>query len=123
MPLIIVVTGPNNGDYHPVSEKPVIIGRDDKCDLQIVDPVVSRRHLQMTYDPEAQCGKAQNLGSTNGMRVNDSEVAGEATLSDGDVIQIGDTLLLFVVNDENDVQEAVNNYRRRSVSRHSTMIR
>ena len=123
MPLIIVVTGPNNGDYHPVSQNPIVIGRDDKCDLQIVDPVVSRRHLQMTYDAESHRGKAQNLGSTNGMRVNDTDVATEASLSDGDVIQIGDTLLLFVDNDENDVQEAVNNYRRRSVSRHSTMIR
>ena len=123
MPLIIVVTGPNNGDYHPVDESPVIIGRDEKCDLQIVDPVVSRRHLQMTYDAERQCGRALNLGSTNGMRVNDREVDTEAQLADGDVVQIGDTLLLFVVNDENDVQEAVNNYRRRSVSKHSTLIR
>ena len=77
----------------------------------------------MTFDAEQKCGRALNLGSTNGMRVNDREVEKEASLADGDVIQIGDTLLLFVVDDVANVQEAVNNYRRRSVSKHSTLIR
>ena len=123
MALIIVVTGPNNGDYSPLGETPIIIGRDDNCDLQIVDPVVSRKHLQVEVDAVSNCTRAINLSNTNGTRINDLEIKTVATLNDGDVIQIGDTLLLYVVKDVPDIDEAVNNYRRRSVSKHSTLIK
>ncbi|MCH7602496.1 MAG: FHA domain-containing protein [Planctomycetes bacterium] len=123
MALIIVVTGPNNGDYSPLGETPIIIGRDDKCDLQIVDPVVSRKHLRVEFDSVSNCTRAINLSSTNGTRINDHEVETDATLNDGDVIQIGDTLLLYVVKDVPDIEEAVNNYRRRGVGKHSTLIK
>ena len=123
MPLIIVVTGPNNGDYSPVESNPIIIGRDESCDLQIVDPVVSRKHLQVEYDDESKAARAINLGSTNGMRVNDRKIDSEAALDDGDVIQIGDTLLLYVIKDVPDIEEAVNNYRRRGVGKYSTLIK
>ena len=123
MPLIIVVTGPNNGDYSPIESNPVIIGRDEKCDLQIVDPVVSRRHLQVELDEQTKAARAINLGSTHGMRVNDRKIDTEASLDDGDVIQIGDTLLLYVIKDVPDIEEAVNNYRRRGVGKYSTLIK
>ena len=123
MPLIIVVTGPNNGDYHPVTDTPVLIGRDDKCNLQIVDPVVSRRHLQVELDPDTKSGRAINLGSTNGMRVNDQEVDKVTPLVDGDVIHIGDTLLLYSAKEAPDIQEAVNKFRMKRAAKHSTLIR
>lgn len=123
MPLIIVVTGPNNGDYSPVENSPVVIGRDENCDLQIVDPVVSRKHLQVEFDAKTKAARAINLGSTNGMRVNDRKIDSEAILDDGDVIQIGDTLLLYVTKDVPDIEEAVNNYRRRGMGKHSTLIK
>ena len=123
MALIIVVTGPNNGDYSPLGETPIVIGRDDNCDLQIVDPVVSRKHLRVEFDSVSNCTRAINLSSTNGSRINDHEVETGATRNDGYVIQIGDTLLLYVVKDVPDIEEAVNNYRRRGVGKHSTLIK
>lgn len=123
MPLIIVVTGPNNGDYHPIGEKSVLIGRDDKCDLQIVDPVVSRRHCQVEYNASTVQARALNLGATNGMRVNDREVDKEVPLEDGDVIHIGDTLMLYSAKEEPDIQEAVNKFRMKRAAKHSTLIR
>jgi len=123
MPLIIVVTGPNNGDYHPIGEQPVLIGRDDKCDLQIVDPVVSRRHCRIDYDASRTVASATHLGSTNGMRVNDREVESSTALQDGDVIHIGDTLLLYSARDVPDIQEAVNKFRMKRAAKHSTLIR
>jgi len=123
MPLIIVVTGPNNGDYHPIGEQPVLIGRDDKCDLQIVDPVVSRRHCRVDYDLGRGVAMITHLGSTNGMRVNDREVPASTDLQDGDVIHIGDTLLLYSAKEAPDVQEAVNNFRMKRAAKHSTLIR
>ena len=123
MALIIFVTGPNNGDYSPLGGTPIIIGRDDECDLQIVDPVVSRKHLEVVFDSDSNSARAVNLGSTNGTRLNDREIETEAALNDGDVIQIGDTLLLYVVKDVPDIEEAVNNYRRRGVGKHSTLIK
>ena len=123
MPLIIVVTGPNNGDYHPLGDQPVLIGRDDKCNLQIVDPVVSRKHCQIDYEPSNESAKATHLGSTNGMRINDREVESSAALQDGDVIHIGDTLLLYSAKSVPDIDEAVNNFRMKRAAKHSTLIR
>ncbi|MCZ6835335.1 MAG: FHA domain-containing protein [Planctomycetota bacterium] len=123
MPLIIVVTGPNNGDYHPLGDQPVIIGRDDKCSLQIVDPVVSRRHCRVEYDASSETATATHLGSTNGMRVNDREIENSASLQDGDVIHIGDTLMLYSAKSVPDIDEAVNNFRMKRAAKHSTLIR
>lgn len=123
MPLIIVVTGPNNGDYHPLGDEPILIGRDDKCNLQIVDPVVSRRHCQVDFDAATNTAKATHLGSTNGMRVNDQEVESSTTLQDGDVIHIGDTLILYSAKEVPDIDEAVNKFRMKRAAKHSTLIR
>ena len=57
------------------------------------------------------------------MRVNDREVDKEVPLEDGDVIHIGDTLMLYSAKEEPDIQEAVNKFRMKRAAKHSTLIR
>jgi ABC-2 type transport system ATP-binding protein len=69
----------------------ITIGRDPASDLVLADDQMSRRHLQLT----AEDGRAivEDLGSTNGTFVNGALVTGRLSLSGGDRIQAGGTLL------------------------------
>jgi hypothetical protein len=67
---------------------PVVLGRGVEADVQLPDTGVSRRHAQVDG------ARIQDLGSTNGTRVNGSRVA-EADLDDGDRITLGSTEIVF----------------------------
>ena len=122
MPVIIVLTGPNNGDYQPVETEPIIVGREETCDFQLVDPTVSRRHLQLQLGSSDEECVATNLSSSSGLLVNNRMITAETPLRDGDLIQLGETLLLYAVKDFPDVQSAVNYYRSNSVGQQQTIL-
>lgn len=122
MPVIIVLTGSNNGDYQPIEKKPIIVGRDMSCDFQLMDPTVSRRHLQLQLNESDQTCMATNLSSTSGVMVNNNKVTVDIHLRDGDLIQLGDTLLLYAVKEFSDVQSAVNYYRSSRVCQQPTIV-
>lgn len=122
MPVIIVLTGSNNGDYQPIEKKPIIVGRDMSCDFQLMDPTVSRRHLQLQLNESDQTCTATNLSSTSGVMVNNNKVTVDIHLRDGDLIQLGDTLLLYAVKEFSDVQSAVNYYRSSRVCQKPTIV-
>lgn len=71
-----------------------IIGKDFSCSVCINDPKVSSQHAILLY----RSGKFRikdNL-STNGTYVNGEDIEDESILlNDGDIIQVGDTILLF----------------------------
>lgn len=122
MPVIIVLTGSNNGDYQPIEKKPIIVGRDMSCDFQLMDPTVSRRHLQLQLNESDQTCTATNLSSTSGVMVNNNKVTVDIHLRDGDLIQLGETLLLYAVKEFSDVQSAVNYYRSSHVCQKPTIV-
>ncbi len=122
MPVIIVLTGSNNGDYKPIETKPIIVGRDMNCDFQLLDPTVSRRHLQLQLNESDQTCMATNLSSTSGVLVNNHMVTVDIHLRDGDIIQLGETLLLYAVKEFSDVQSAVNYYRSSGACLEPTML-
>ncbi len=44
------VTKPDGGTFRfPITKKTVTIGRDPGCDLQLIDPYVSRKHCQIVF--------------------------------------------------------------------------
>jgi len=49
-----------------------IVGRDDGCAMQIIDPLVSRQHAKLQY--VAGRWKIEDLGSANGIVVNGTKV-------------------------------------------------
>ena len=81
-------------DRRYVLEGPVAtLGRSRECDCVLADPNVSRKHAELRRNSNGDWEIA-DLGSTNGIKVNDRRVEG-ARLSPGDQIQIGTTYFTF----------------------------
>ncbi len=83
---IRVIKGFYEGLELPVDQDWIVIGRGHTADLVLADATISRAHAAIGYD-----GKAfyvQDLGSTNGTRVNGKR-SPRAALRDGDEVQLG----------------------------------
>jgi len=90
----IYPTGPQMGTRYPLSEFPLVIGRDGECGICIPDNSVSRRHARI--NPRSDGYHAEDLGSTNGTYVND--VAAIMTrLKDGDYLRVGSCIYRFLM--------------------------
>jgi len=83
-----------DGGGVPVWPDGVVIGRGHEAGVRVDDPDVSRRHVRVS----APAGQwiVEDLGSTNGTRVNGTVVR-EHYLRNGDEIVIGNTVLRFVL--------------------------
>ncbi len=70
----------------PVDRDWVVIGRGRGADVVIAEPTMSRAHAAIGYDGERFF--VQDLGSTNGTRVNGAREQ-KTPLKSGDDIQLG----------------------------------
>ncbi|HMY16710.1 MAG TPA: FHA domain-containing protein [Polyangium sp.] len=64
-----------------------VIGRSADCQLALDDPLVSRRHALLTVRTDNVT--VEDLGSRNGVRVNDKKIEGRVEVTHGDKITIG----------------------------------
>lgn len=64
-----------------------LIGRSTDCQLSLDDPLVSRKHALLIVTVEAI--EVQDLGSRNGVLVNDEKISGPRNIHHGDRITIG----------------------------------
>lgn len=75
--------------------KPITIGANgDTTDLQLDDDFVSGRHCEI--DPSNRHWVLKDLNSKNGIFVNGRRMNEDRRLKDGDIIQLGDSSLIFV---------------------------
>jgi hypothetical protein len=72
-----------------------VVGRGREADIKLDDPNISRRHLR--FSVERGDWVASDLGSTNGTRLNGGVLSGPSVLRPGDVVELGNTVLKFVV--------------------------
>ncbi len=87
---VLVVDGP--GTRHELTTGRNVIGRGTEADIRLPDTGVSRKHVDVVLDSgTAIC---EDLGSTNGTLVNGRRVSRQP-LSDGDVIRIGHSVLVY----------------------------
>ena len=78
-----------------VLDKPsVFIGRDSSCDFHIDDPLISKKHCSVTSEKDGHF-VLQDLESTNSTYLNGKILKKAHTLTYGDRIIIGDTILRF----------------------------
>lgn len=70
-----------------------VIGRSRECDVVLDDSGISRRHAHVR--PHAGGWAIEDLGSTNGLRVNGARVQGATQLQGGDRIEMGSTEIVF----------------------------
>jgi pSer/pThr/pTyr-binding forkhead associated (FHA) protein len=90
----IVVRTAGAREEYALASPAVTLGRSTCNDVVIPDPRVSRTHARLECD-ETGCVLV-DLGSANGTLVNGAAIE-RASLTDGDTIAIGDTVLRFEV--------------------------
>lgn len=91
---LIVIKGTNIGSTFPLNKRgPIIIGRGKECDIRVLDLLVSRRHCQI--EERQNNFYIKDLISTNKTVVNKRVIEDEERLKIGDLVEIGDTVLLF----------------------------
>jgi pSer/pThr/pTyr-binding forkhead associated (FHA) protein len=88
-----VVTGKAAG-MSIVVEDELLIGRHaDGAGRLAEDDEISRSHARLTLESAGFCA-IEDLGSTNGTFVNGLRISGPQTLSEGDSIEVGGTMLV-----------------------------
>jgi len=85
-----IATGDFAGTTYALASRRTRIGRNPKTDITLLDPGVSREHAVLVRDDAGQTHQLEDLGSTNGTRVN-GEAVDTATLAHGDEIEVGQT--------------------------------
>ncbi|NMO22422.1 FHA domain-containing protein [Pyxidicoccus fallax] len=87
------LTGLDVGRTHALAEQCTPIGRGREVTLRLRDRAVSRTHARILHGEDGFT--LEDLDSPNGVFVNGQRVRGRAPLVDGDVIELGRSLLRF----------------------------
>jgi two-component system cell cycle response regulator len=90
----IYPTGQGMGTRYTLTDKPLVLGRGNDCEIRINDHSVSRRHARI--QPGADGYYAVDLQSTNGTYVNDVP-ASMYKLKDGDYLRVGNCIYRFLM--------------------------
>ena len=107
MASIIVVSGKSRGNYLPLEQALIIIGRDEECAMQVLDDLASRTHVEIRYDSGNDLYTAKDLDSANGVLINGRGISDSQPLKDKDVIVIGESKLVFTAEDFLDRESAM----------------
>jgi predicted component of type VI protein secretion system len=81
------------GRAQPVGAGGAVLGRSRDADVVLEDPNVSRHHAEVR--PSGGSWIVNDLGSTNGIKVNGRRVNGPQSLKRGDVIELGTSSVTF----------------------------
>jgi pSer/pThr/pTyr-binding forkhead associated (FHA) protein len=112
MASIIVTSGDQKGEYLPLGRRTTVIGRAEVLPMQILDDLVSRKHLRIRYDENTSGYDAEDMDSKHGVFINNQKITEWTTLSEGDQILIGQTTLLFTEKDFDDRESALAHYKK-----------
>ncbi len=72
----------------PLTDGPIVIGRDADCDVELPALTVSGRHCRIVVDSRKGVVEAEDLGSASGTMVNGRRVK-RCQLQDGDRLDVG----------------------------------
>jgi len=89
----IYPTSAELGARYTLDKEPVVLGRDDNCDVSVNDDSVSRRHACITPSPQGHV--VMDMQSTNGTFVNDQRIT-QQLLKDGDYLRIGNGIYRYL---------------------------
>jgi len=94
---LVIITGPNKGMIVWLDKEEIVIGREAKCEVSLVDEAVSRKQCAVKADNGSFL--ITDFSSRNGSFVNGVPIR-EKVLQHGDKIRIGASELVFLENDE-----------------------
>jgi DNA-binding NtrC family response regulator len=90
---LMVIHGEASTSFALPPSGTVLVGRSDEAHLRIEDHGVSRRHATLTVDQGE--ARVADLGSHNGVWVNDERIVASRLLLSGDSITIGGATLVY----------------------------
>lgn len=70
---------------------PIVVGRSPGADIVLPGSYVSGRHAR--FFPQGPALVVEDLGSMNGTTANGRPLVGPTVLHDGDLVQVGDTVM------------------------------
>jgi pSer/pThr/pTyr-binding forkhead associated (FHA) protein len=124
MASLVFTEGPLKGTLFPLDPHHLIsIGRDEDCTIQVLDPLVSRHHVQVRLDAASGRHVAADYRSANGVVVNGKRIVADAPLADGDAIRIGSTTIVYAASNFPDADTAMLSMRKRGEWKRSTLMR
>lgn len=121
MASIIVTSGEQKGEFLPLGRRTSVIGRAENLPLQILGRLVSRKHLRIFFDKKTNKYYAEDLKSKHGISINRHRINDVTALSKGDVILIGNVMLLFTDKDFDDRESALTHYKKVGERRRTTL--
>ena len=112
MASLFIISGDQKGSYYPLGHRTNVLGRNEALPIQILDDLVSRKHLQIRYDKQQDKHYAVDMKSKHGVFINDRKIEEETALVDGDEILIGHTTLLFTEKDFDNWESALSHFKK-----------
>jgi len=122
MASIIVISGEQKGEFLPLGRRVNVIGRAESLPIQILDDMVSRKHLRIRYNENTHEHSAEDMSSKHGVIINNQKITGQTTLKEGDQIRIGQTTLLYTEKDFDDRESALSHFKKVGERQRPTMI-
>ena len=112
MASIIVTSGEQKGEYLPLGRRTSVIGRGEALPMQILDDLVSRKHLRIWFNEGTNKYDAEDMDSRHGVFINRHKITERTLLVEDDEILIGKTTLLFTEKDFDDRESALVHYKK-----------
>ena len=123
MATLIVIDGPAEGQKFALQQHGlVMIGRDQNCTFRILDTQISRTHVGVKRNSDSEGHLVIDYESANGVCVNGKRIDAHTPLDDGDVIRIGNTSIVYSVQDEPDAQTITQLLRKHNQARYETEL-
>jgi len=97
-PRLLVIAGPSKDSTIPLPDGEATLGRDPTNAVAVADASVSRKHCRLRREEDGRF-QIKDLDSRNGTLVNGLAVK-EQWLRHGDEIATGDSVYLFLIEDE-----------------------
>jgi len=99
MGMLVVKRGPNAGSRFVLDQETTHVGRHPESDIFLDDITVSRRHAEIVRQGDGYA--VRDVGSLNGTYLNRERIE-DASLDNGDEVQIGKFKLVFLAGPPED---------------------
>lgn|GEM_PF-3103881 len=97
MPSLVVIFGRDRGRVFALPRgNKLVIGRSHDLPYRLNDPSVSRQHLEFIHQKHDGKCIVVDLKSRNGAMINNKHLLHSHELNDGDIVQVGYSLIVFV---------------------------
>ncbi len=122
MASLIITSGEQKGEYLLLGNRINVIGRAEALPMQILDDMVSRKHLRIRFDENSNQHYAEDMGSKHGVIINNHKITQITPLKEGDQIIIGQTTLMYTNEDFTSSESALEHYKKVGERQRPTML-